>query len=97
MNSSRIGQVYLLHFERKIGNPASPRGQAQHYLGWAYNLDARLAQHRNGSGSKLVAAMLAQGIDFVVAQTWSGDRMLEQRLKGWKKARQLCPVCRGDM
>ena len=27
---------------------------------------------------------------------WEGSRKLERQLKNWKKARQLCPICRGE-
>ena len=45
------GIVYLLHFDRKIGNQASKYGTAQHYTGWTSDLDERLAEHAAGARS----------------------------------------------
>ena len=88
--------VYLIHFDRPLGNPDNPRGQAQHYIGYADDLERRLAQHRSGNGSALMAAVTRAGIGWQVARTWpDGDRTLERRLKRMKAApRLLCPICR---
>ena len=43
------GIVYLLHFERSYRH-------ARHYIGFTQNLEQRLAEHRAGRGSPLVAA-----------------------------------------
>ena len=90
------GTVYLLHYERVIGNSGCPRGQAQHYLGFATNLKKRISQHERGkSGAGIVSAFHRAGITFKVARTWDGDRSLENHLKrSYKSARQLCPICR---
>lgn len=79
--------VYLIHFER-------PLHHARHYMGWTNNLDARIAEHANGDGAKLMAAIRKAGIGFEVVRTWDGDRHLERRLKNQKMAPRLCPVCR---
>jgi putative endonuclease len=95
-----MSTVYLLHFEKPIGNPASPHGQAQHYLGYAGNgLHRRLAEHLSGNGAKIVAAFLEQGIGFCLARTWpDGTRQLERKLKRCKDIpRRRCPVCRGEI
>ncbi len=78
---------YLLHFDR-------PYRHARHYLGYADDLDARIARHRSGDGARLVEVAAGAGIDFVVARTWAGDRTLERRLKRRKASPRLCPVCR---
>ena len=63
---------YLLHFESKLAN------HAQHYTGFSTNLAARIAAHEAGNSAKLVHAMTAAGIRFVVARLWIGaDRTLE--------------------
>jgi predicted GIY-YIG superfamily endonuclease len=54
------GIVYLLHFERSYRH-------ARHYIGFTQNLEQRLAEHRAGRGSALVAAAIADGIDFQLA------------------------------
>jgi predicted GIY-YIG superfamily endonuclease len=83
---------YLLHFDRPY--PAGRR--PQHYLGYARNVAARVAQHASGtSGAKLPTVMHAAGIGFTVARVWpAGDVRLERRLHRWNKSRVLCPVCR---
>lgn len=85
--------VYLLHFERPLGNPQNPRALASHYVGWAQNLEARIAQHRAGRGAHLTQAAVAQGIHFEVVATWPGDWQLERRIKALKATPRLCPIC----
>ena len=80
------GTVYLLHF-------AAPYRHARHYLGWASDLDARLAEHRNGHGARLMAVLRAAGIDWTLAATWPGDRRLERRLKRNRTSTRYCPRC----
>jgi hypothetical protein len=47
--------------------------------------------------SPLVAAAVREGIDFVLAATWPGDRHHERRLHRYHNLpRQLCPICRAD-
>jgi hypothetical protein len=83
--------VYLLHFEK-------PYRHARHYLGFCEDggLEERIDRHRRRDGARLVAVIVEHGINFVVARTWDGDRSLERRLKNQKKARNLCPICRGQ-
>ena len=83
--------VYLLHFSAPLGNE---RHQAQHYLGSAIDLAARLAEHRDGSGARIMQAVKERGFTFECVRTWPGGRQAERKLKRRKKARQLCPVCR---
>jgi putative endonuclease len=87
------GTVYLLHLGDSLGDPTNRRGQAQHYMGWAKDLDRRLWHHRNGSGARLTAAAAALGIDMHLVRTWEGDRNLERQLKNRKNHRLLCPTC----
>jgi len=91
------GVVYLIHLSRPLGDLANPRGQAQHYLGWAKNLEDRIREHRSGAGARLLAVANQQGIAWEVVRTWPGSRELERRLKHWHKHRQLCPICRGEI
>jgi predicted GIY-YIG superfamily endonuclease len=88
--AGRRGTIYLLHFAR-------PYRHARHYLGFAEDLEQRLAQHRAGRGARLVQVVLGAGIGFEVARTWKGDRRLERRLKNQRNApARLCPICRGE-
>ena len=82
--------VYLIHFDQ-------PLSHAQHYLGYARSVSARLAEHRAGDGARIMQVVREQGITWRLARTWpQGDRTLERRLKRWHKSRQLCPICRED-
>lgn len=83
-----MGTVYLIHFENKYYH-------AQHYLGYTVKLKARMKHHEAGSGSRLLRAVTQAGIAWAIVRTWDGDGNLERRLKNWKKARQLCPTCKG--
>jgi hypothetical protein len=86
--------VYLIHFDRPIGNSDNPRGQASHYLGYASkSLKDRIAKHRAGNGSRLLQVVNQLGIDWRVVRTWSGNRTLERKLKNQHNAPKLCPVC----
>ena len=58
--------VYLIHFDTKLAN------HAQHYLGWADDLQARLECHRRGNGARLMAVITEKGIGWRLARTWPG-------------------------
>lgn len=81
--------VYLLHFHQ----PISPNHTAQHYLGFAYDLERRIQQHRQGRGARLCEVAAERGIDFTLARVWIGDRCLERQLKRRKSSPRLCPFC----
>lgn len=83
----QLGTVYVLHFE-----PAYHH--ARHYIGWALDVDARLAEHLAGTGSPLVRAALAASVRVELVATIPGSRHLERRLKRWHKTGQFCPRCR---
>lgn len=87
---SKSGTIYLIHFERK-------HHRAQHYIGFALDLSARLDQHRAGHGSKLIAAINALGIGWAVVRTWKGDRNFERRLHDSHEGPRLCPICRSNL
>lgn len=93
-NRTRVktGTVYLLHFTSRLHH-------AGHYLGFVAGkkkaLTNRLNKHRDGTGARLLEVIGQQGIDFVLARTWTGmTRADERRLKKRKNAPRLCPVCR---
>ena len=90
-----MGTVYLIHFDRPIGDLTNPHGQAQHYLGFTNDLDARLAAHRSGNGSKIMSAVSAAAIGWQVVRTWEGGRTLERKLKNQHNSPRLCPICNG--
>jgi predicted GIY-YIG superfamily endonuclease len=87
----QTGFVYLAHFSTNLHH-------ARHYLGFATDLVQRLAQHRAGSGARLMAVIKEAGIEWKLVRVWQGDRGLERRLKRRKNTpKRLCPVCRGEV
>jgi len=89
--------VYLIHFAEPLGDLNNPRGQAQHYLGYTDDLEARLERHRSGNGSAIMAAVAERGIAWRVVRTWEGDRGLERKLKNQHNSPRLCPICQEGM
>ena len=80
------GVVYLLHFDR-------PYRHARHYTGFATELDARLEEHAERRGARLLAVITEQGIGWQLARTWSGTRARERQLKNQGGASRRCPLC----
>jgi predicted GIY-YIG superfamily endonuclease len=81
--------LYLLHFD-------PPYRHAGHYLGFAVDVDRRVAEHRaaNGKASPLVKAAIAAGSVVTLARIWpGGDRKLERRLKNQHGSGRFCPIC----
>lgn len=81
------GTVYLLHLDR-------PYKHARHYLGWASDLQSRLASHAGGTGAKLLRVARDAGIGWTLARTWPGDRHRERQLKRQGGRSRMCPVCK---
>ena len=82
-----MGTVYLIHFHNAYKH-------ARHYLGWAENLENRLAHHRKGTGARLMQVIGEAEIDWEVARTWDDcDRNAEAKLKRHKHNVRLCPLC----
>jgi predicted GIY-YIG superfamily endonuclease len=82
--------VYLVHFDR-------PYKHARHYLGFtSRTLGARLAEHEDGKGARLMQVIREAGIGFVLARVWRrATRTDERRLKRFKSTcTRLCPICR---
>ena len=95
MSRSSQGSVYLVCFDGVLGDLANPKGRAGHYLGWADDVGARMAEHRAGRGARILAACVDRGIAFDVVRTWVDvDRNFERRLKRQHNAWRLCPRCR---
>lgn len=83
--------VYLLHFDQ-------PYKHATHYLGYTSrdDLAARLTEHENGRGARLLEVIRDAGITWRLARVWQGDRVVERAHKRSGKAR-YCPICRPRM
>lgn len=80
---------YLLHFSRRYKH-------AGHYLGWAKNIDSRVAKHRKGtSQAKLTIFASNAGIEMELVRTWeNADRNQERKLKNSGSLAIHCPLCR---
>jgi hypothetical protein len=87
-----VGVIYLVHFDRPIGDHANPRGFASHYTGWTLDLPARLVDHAAGRGARLLQVVGEQGIGWQLARIWTGTRARERSLKQ-RGATRRCPVC----
>jgi hypothetical protein len=88
----QLGLVYTIHLE-------VPLCHARHYVGWTaspWHLSLRLAHHRAGNGSRLLAAVTKAGIRFVVADVQPGTRADERRKKDRKDCPRTCQLCRGQ-
>ncbi len=79
--------MYLLHFDR-------PYEHAKHYLGWARNVDARLAEHASGTGARLTQVVRSAGIGWTLARVWRGGRDRERQLKKQGGRSRVCPLCK---
>lgn len=86
------GTLYLLHFDRPIGNAANRRALAGHYVGFALDVEERLAQHAKGQGAALTKAAVAAGVTWEVFLR-PGPLALEKWLKARKETPRFCPVC----
>jgi predicted GIY-YIG superfamily endonuclease len=82
-----LGTVYLIHF-------SEPYKHARHYTGWSTNLKARLRDHGNGHGARLMEVLKDAGIGWELSRTWENvDRNFERRLKRRGGAARICPIC----
>lgn len=91
MSQPSIGFVYLIALVRPLG---SPKHRARFYLGSCRNLKQRMRQHRSGTGSRMLKAANEKGIaysvhKFLICESESQARALEQRLKRFKRHRSL--------
>lgn len=78
--------VYLIHFDR-------PYRHARHYIGASVCFDRRIAEHRNGTGARLLQVLREHGIGWRVVGLWDGDYDRENKIKARKHAVRYCPVC----
>jgi hypothetical protein len=85
---NRVSTLYLLHIE-------PPYKHARHYLGIALddNVSRRLHEHLVGRGSPLLEAAVAAGCVLHLVATFTGDKVLERRLKRNAHSPAWCPMC----
>lgn len=86
----RTAGVYLICFDR-------PYWHARHYLGYASNIQKRIAEHRTGKGARLLDWVNRAGIGWHVVRVWrKATRKDEARLKKMHESPRLCPICRRE-
>lgn len=89
-NGTRAG-VYLIHLDAPL---APGRHTAQHYIGYAADLDRRFTEHTQGRGARFLAVAAERGIGIRLARVWLGAGRQEERyLKNRHAGARLCPVC----
>jgi predicted GIY-YIG superfamily endonuclease len=84
--------VYLLHID-------PPLGHARHYTGFTKDdtPDRRLARHRVGHGSKMLAAAVKGGRTLSLVHYWPGGTLkFEAYLKRRGDTKSWCPACAID-
>lgn len=86
MDANTKGVCYLLHFDR-------PYKHARHYLGWTTDLPARLDEHLNGNGARLLEVITAEGIGFEVVRIWHNKTLADEKRLKQKHSVKLCPIC----
>lgn len=84
-----MGYVYILHFSQ----PICPTHPCQHYTGYAEDIDQRIRQHQQGTGSRLCQVAKQRNIRFCLAELLKGERDLERRIKAYKNSKKMCPIC----
>lgn len=90
--ASGPGWVYTVHFDRPLGTTG--RNSARHYTGYAaWDVDARLEQHRHGSDAKIMHALEEAGIGFTLVDVRPGGRDDERRLKRRGHHDLRCGIC----
>jgi predicted GIY-YIG superfamily endonuclease len=83
------GVIYILRFERPLGNPHKRKGLAQFYIGWCElgRINKRLREHRQGRGAKITQAFAKEKIGFELVVCFSGTRDDERRVKRYGNTR----------
>jgi hypothetical protein len=94
--ATQQGWVYALCFDPWYP-PWAAEGDHQvgHYIGWALNVGARLADHAGGGphAARLLQVHIAAGGTFQLARAERGTRDRENQLKYYGFTRR-CPICR---
>jgi hypothetical protein len=89
VSTTATGVLYLLCFRERLG---TDKHSIKHYLGFAWDLDARLEKHRAGQGARITQVLLERGIAWDVVAVWPGNRGVENELK-LHSATRICPRC----
>lgn len=88
-------KVYVLHFD-------TPYKHAKHYTGIAIDVEARVKEHKNGTGARLTQVLKENNIGFTYSiikefNTFSEAHQYEKYLKiKIKKPKRFCPICKQE-
>lgn len=95
----RTRTTYLIHVYGGLSQGPDPRtGRerlAAHYLGSAWNVDARMEAHESGNGSRFMEVVTERGLTWDLVALWPGGQEVEKALKRRRAPGRLCPLCRG--
>lgn len=91
-NANTPGTLYIVHFDRPLGNLTNPRAQARHYCGFCEDLAERFAKHHAGNGSRIMAAAIRSGIGYTVHH-WPACLAVEKLVKRAHDTAAFCPDC----
>lgn len=91
--------LYILMFDRSLGNPCNPRGQARFYLGYCEDgrLHTRMKEHRAGIGAAMTRYCNRVGIGYRPVLVLPGTPLDERRLKRWKNTPAIVRRYRPDL
>lgn len=91
--------LYVLMFDRTLGNLDNPRGQARFYLGYCEDgrLHARLNDHRAGIGAAITRYANGAGIGYRPVLVVPGTAKDEARLKRWHNTPKFLRRWRPDL
>lgn len=94
--TGEVGVIYLLHFDKPIGDRQRPGMSAQHYTGWSKDgkLFDRLDRHAQGNGASITKWAVEHGIGWTVVMLKDGTRDDERRLKRNGHHERRCIICR---
>lgn len=84
--------VYILEFERPLGNTSKRYGSAMYYIGYCDDnrFDERYNEHCKGYGASITRACVEQGIRFYPVILFPGkDRSFERQLKNQKNTPRI--------
>lgn len=107
-----MGAIYIIHLAEPIGKRQSnevraqyghgPRKteswtpQAQHYMGFADNVETRIKRHLAGNGSHFMARVAQLGVKWRAFVLEEGPDVMPRREKWYKKQHngpRFCPLC----
>jgi hypothetical protein len=99
-SNGQIGSVYILQFVDSHGNPVKLAGRAQFYIGWAKDVETRLACHRTGNkakGAAITAAVIQQGYSLRLIHVIPNvSKYFERALKNTKSAATVISKLEAD-